>query len=401
VPQFAYEAVDRTGVLTRGTVEATARPAAVDKLVASGLTPVSLSDRASGTRFALPRFRRFGANDLVSIVGELSMLLNAGLSAERALATLQGLAHARERASRLAAMADRLRAGGTFADAFTAAMPEAPDYIGQLIAAGEVSGHLPDIMARLAQNLARAKLLRDRLISGLTYPALLVGTMVVVLVIVFTTVLPRLKPMFAGAGHALPTPTAILIAVGDFAGDYGWIVLLLLGAGLFAFVRSLRKPAFRLAVDRYVVRSRLTLELPLQYEAARFCRSLQVLLNGGLPLDRALVVAANTIKNRWLRERTLAVHAIVIGGQRLRTALTEIKVLPLIVAEFAAVGEETGRLSFMMDEAAKVLDQNVETRLDRLVALALPVATLVMGLLVAGIMMGIVSGILAVNDLAT
>jgi general secretion pathway protein F len=400
LPQFAYEAVDRTGLITRGLVEAGARPLAVDKLVADGLTPVSIFERAGGPRLGLPRFGGRKTDTLISLVGELSTLLNAGLSAERALTILQGLAHGKERASRLAAMADRLRSGGTFCDAFAMAMPDAPDYIAQLIGAGELSGHLPEVMARLAANLARAKTLRDRLVSGLTYPALLVGTMVVVLWVIFTTVLPRLKPMFQSAGDALPTPTAILIATGDFFTAYGWILLFLLAIGIFAFLRSLRKPTFRLAVDRTIVRSRLTLGLPLQYEAARFCHNLQILLSGGLPLDRALAVATTTIGNRWFRECIASAHAIVIGGQRLKTALSETKVLPPIVVEFAAVGEETGRLAAMMDEAARVLDQEVEKRLDRLVALALPLATLVMGLLVAGIMVGIVSGILAVNDLA-
>ena len=105
--------------------------------------------------------------------------------------------------------------------------------------------------------------------------------MIVVLWVIFTAVLPRLKPMFESAGNALPTPTAILVATGDFVSAYGWIILLLLLVAVFAFMRFLRKPAFRLRVDRYIARSRLTLQLPLQYEASRFCRNLQILLSGG------------------------------------------------------------------------------------------------------------------------
>jgi general secretion pathway protein F len=401
VPQFAYEAVDRTGAITRGMVDAEARPLAVDKLVAGGLTPLSLFERGKGGGgLHLPRLGRSNGVVLVSLISELSTLLNAGLSAERALTILQGLSREKERISLLAAMADRLRSGSTFADAFSTAMPQAPGYIAPLIGAGELSGHLPEVMKRLAANLTRAKALRDRLVSGLTYPALLIVIMIAVLWVMFAAVLPRLKPMFESAGDALPTPTAILLAAGDFFSAYGWLLLIATAAGVVVFVRALRKPAFRLRLDRWLIQSRLMLGLPLQYESARFCRNLQILLSGGLPLDRALAVATNTIGNRWLRERVALARNSVIGGQRLRAALAEADALPPIVAEFAAVGEETGRLAAMMDEAARVLDADVEKRLDRLIALTLPAATLIMGLLVAGIMLGIVSGILAVNDLA-
>jgi type II secretory pathway component PulF len=93
-------------------------------------------------------------------------------------------------------------------------------------------------------------------------------------------------------------------------------------------------------------------------------------------------------------------QADVAGGQRLRDAFAKARVLPVIVTEFAAVGEETGHLAEMMGEVATMLDHDVETRLDRLTSLVVPLATLIMGALVAGIMAGVVSGILAVNDLA-
>lgn len=401
MPQFAYEAVDRTGLVTRGTVEAGGRSFAVDKLIAGGLTPVTVFERGgTGPRWALPRLGETRNSLLVSLTGELSVLLNAGLSVERALSVLQGLARGKERPTVLAAITDRLRSGGTLAEGFTSAFPRAPAYIVPLVSAGEVSGHLPEVMERLAANLARAKKLRDRLIGALTYPAILVCTMVLVLWVMFSAVLPRLRPMFASAGDALPTPTAILVAVGDFVSAYGWYLLAALIVAFVAFVQSLRRPAFRLAVEGFLVRSRLTFGISLKYESARFCRNLQILLAGGLPIDRALAIATSTVGNAWLRERIAAAQPAVIAGQRLRTALADIDALPPLVAEFAAVGEETGRLAPMMAEAAAVLDHDAEKRLDRLVALALPLATLALGLCVAAIMLGIVSGILAVNDLA-
>lgn len=157
----------------------------------------------------------------------------------------------------------------------------------------------------------------------------------------------------------------------------------------------------RLRFDRFILTSRLTLALPREFEAALFCRNLQTVLDGGLPLERALGVARDGIANRWFRAQMSDVQKSVGEGLRLSQALSrKDRVLPPLVAEFSAVGEETGRLSAMLREAAELLDHAVQTRLDRLTTLVVPLTTLVMGAIVAGLMSGIVGGILAVNDLA-
>jgi general secretion pathway protein F len=206
--------------------------------------------------------------------------------------------------------------------------------------------------------------------------------------------------MFEDAGAALPEATAILLAVDIFLTSYGWL-LLLFAAGLAAlFIYSMREPRTRLVLDRFFLNSRLTLGLPSSYEAARFCRSLQTLLEGGLSLESALALARGGSSNSWFNRNLADAQAAVAEGQHLRTALAKSAVLPPLVVEFAAVGEETGRVGPMMGEVAAILDLDVETRLDRLSALVVPVATLILGALVSGIMAGVVSGILAVNDVA-
>jgi general secretion pathway protein F len=175
-------------------------------------------------------------------------------------------------------------------------------------------------------------------------------------------------------------------------------VLVVAAAGAIRYV--LKRDAARDALHRFVFKSRIFLLVPSEYEAARFCRNLETLLSGGLALDRSLSAARSASANRWFRIRLAGVLSAVESGATLRTAFGRSEVLPALVVEFAAVGEETGRLAAMMREAAEILERDVETRLDRLTALVLPAATLVMGAIVAGVMAAIVTGLLAVNDLA-
>ncbi len=386
----------------RGQIEATARPLALEQLLSAGQTPLSLTETGEGRRSLIESLRTLqpGGGDLLSVIRELSSLLKAGLPVERALGAMQSLSSNRRTALRVGQMLERVRAGEPLSRALRLIIPPGSEHIEHLIAAGEVSGHLPAVMARLAANLERAKALRERVISALTYPAFLVVTMAIVLWIVFTNVLPRLAPLFSQAKAALPIPTRMLLAISGFLQSYGWLLVALLVLGVCAALYAFRRPSVKIALDRFLFSSWLFLRVPSEYEAARYCRNLETLLGGGMSLDRALSAARSASANRWFRVRVLKIQEAVEGGARLKTAFAAADALPALVVEFAAVGEETGQLAAMMREGAELLERDVEIRLDRLTALILPIATLAMGLLVAGVMAGVVSGLLAVNDLA-
>jgi general secretion pathway protein F len=401
MPRFAFKAIGPTGLLVSGSLDAQSRAFALDELIASGQTPVSIRELVPSTGLTA-RLGGFagGSFDYRLFLRELGILLGAGLSMERALKVLVDIAPNGRQAMRVGQILERVRAGAPLSQAFASLVREAPAHIARLLAAGEASGKLAGITAKLSASLDRAKALRDKLISGLTYPGVLVLTMAAVLWIVFTTVLPRLVPMFQDAGAALPESTSILLSVDLFLNSYGWLVSLLAVLCVVLSILALREPRVRLAADRWVLTSRLLLGIPARYEAARFCRNLQTLLEGGLSLENALALARGGSSNRWLDRTLVHVQQDVADGQHLRTALAKSKVLPSLVVEFAAVGEETGRIAPMMGEVAQILDRDVETRLERLSALVVPLATLLLGAVVAGIMAGVVSGILAVNEVA-
>lgn len=402
MPRFAFEAIGPSGKLLRGALDANSRGIALDELIASGQTPVSLREVSERTRFS-PRLALLGgwrAFDYRLFLRELGVLLKAGLPVERALTVLADIAPGDHHAMRVRQILERVRAGAPLSLAFARTVREAPAQAARLLEAGEASGRLPDVILGLSKALDRAKALRDKLVSGLTYPAVLVVAMAAVLWVVFATVLPRLVPIFENAGTALPAATAMLLALDLFLRAYGWWLLALAVLAVAGFVQALRRPATRLMIDRYLLGSRLMLDLPARYEAARFCGGLQMLLDGGLSLESALALASRGSGNSWFVRRLAEAQQSLAEGEHLRAALEKARVLPPLVVEFAAVGEETGRVGAMMGEVAAILDRDIETRLERLSALVAPVATLVLGGLVAGIMAGVVSGILAVNDMA-
>lgn len=405
MPTFVYDATSATGGATRGTIEAPSRGVAVERLLAQGQTPVRLVEQTGGAGAGTAASGRltplFGlASDRLEILRELSLLLRAGLGVERALIAMQGLTtKARVRAA-LSQMLDGLRGGEPLSAAMQRAGHLFPETVRKLVASGEASGRLPDVMARLAETHARSRELSDKVVSALIYPALLVVVMLGVLVVIFTVVLPRLEPLFAQSRDALPWPTAVLLAISYFVNGYGWWLLVAIIVGAVVTGQALRRPETKLALDRFALSSRFTLDLPRRYQAAQFCRNLAMLIDGGMPLNRALESAEAAVSNRFMRGAMAKLLDDVRQGRSLHAALEGTQVFPRLAIEFAAVGEETGRIGAMLNEAADVLDRDVRTQIDRLSALLLPAVTIVLGAIVAVIMTGVVSGILAANDLA-
>ncbi len=401
MPTFSYEATSATGGSTRGLIEAADRGAAVERLLAQGQTPVRLVERDAGASAPVGQFALAwtASADRLAILRELGLLLRAGLSVERALVAMQGLTAKPRIRTALGQLLEGLRGGEALSVAMQRAGHLFPETMRKLIASGEASGRLADVAGRLAAAQARNQELTDRVVSALIYPAMLVVVMFVVLGVIFTVVLPRLEPLFAQAQDALPWPTAVLLAISNVINAAGWWLVVALIAGLAGLLYALRQSGVQYAIDRFAVTSWFVLDLPRRYEAAQFCRNLAMLIEGGMPLNRALESAEAAMGNRHMRASMAKVIDDVRQGRTLKTALEVAGVFPRITVEFAAVGEETGKLGPMLNEAAEVLDRDVQVQLDRLSALLLPVVTIALGLIVAMIMTGVVAGVLAANDL--
>ncbi|MCE9521367.1 MAG: type II secretion system F family protein [Alphaproteobacteria bacterium] len=405
MPNFAYEAAGPDGGIARGVVDAPNRSAAVERILALGRTPVRVVEQSGAALSAAPGsvgfFPHWGqTQERLTLLQEFSILLRAGLSVERSLVAMQGLTNKPRTKATIQNLLEGLRGGEPLSTAMRRTDALFPESLRKLVVAGEASGRLPEVMARLSTAHARNKELSDRAVSALIYPALLVVVMFAVLVMIFTVVLPGLEPLFAQSGAALPWPAALLLGISHFLSAFGyWLAFALVGA-LAAGLYALRQPGVQFAIDRWATGSRLLLNLPRHYQAAQFCRNLAMLLDGGLPLNRALDAAQAAITNGYIRQRLSKVVETVKHGRTLKAALEASDVFPRVTVEFAAVGEETGRLGPMLGEAADILDRDVQTKLDRMSALLLPAVTIFLGIVVAIIMSGVVSGILAANDMA-
>lgn len=396
---FAYRALTAAGERVTGEIEAPDARAAVARLQERGLFPISAEP-------VTPRPARAGlggrrlARAVTEATRELATLLGAGQTLTEALGLLlETIEHRRLRAI-LAEVREAVRTGKSLSEALANhphAFPRA--YVG-LVRAGEAAGTLPETLRILALARERREQVERKLASAAIYPALLLLASLAALAVLLLVVVPRFAPLFAQAQAALPASTRLVLALAEFLAAWGSELALALAVALCALLVALRRPRPRLVLDRALLRVPLVAKLARERASAEAMRGLATLLKGGLDLASALPLVRELVSNRAVRAALEETMRAVRGGRPLWRALSEADVLAPLAVRLLRVGEESGRLAEVAEYLAEAFEERVASRLARLVALVEPLVIVTLGLLVGGIVVSILSAVIAVNDLA-
>lgn len=385
-----------------GTLDAASQADAVAQIRKLGHLPLSASEANGGWRRLLPVLSgpRHRSSSMLFATQELAALLGARLPLDRALAILLELDELRDLRKPLAIVLSSVRDGLNLADALQASGAFPAAYV-TIVRAAEHGGNLEDTLKRLADYLARASAIRAAVVSALIYPAVLLVLSGVSVLLILMFVLPEFAPLFQQAGKPLPPSTAAALAIGEFLAGYWWLVVIALAAAALLFRSAARTPAYRRWWDRTVLKVPIISDLARKTEIERFCRILGTLLGNGVPLSQALLLAGDTLSNSVFADAVRATASGLKEGQPLANRLRRTGVFPSLSLDLIRVGEETGALDDMLLKQAELYEQEVRHNIDRLLALAVPVMTVVMGMVVAGLIGSILVAILSINDLAT
>ncbi|MHA7816248.1 MAG: type II secretion system F family protein [Pseudohaliea sp.] len=397
--QFYYRALGRDGRAAEGTIEADAPELATRQLRERGLTLLKLEPGA-----AAPGSERAGKppgrKEVLAMTSELATLLRAGLPLDRALKVLLEMASTAGVRGLLAQLLKDVKGGKSLSAALAPHADVFGNFYINMVRSGEASGELSLVLDRLVETLENARRNRDSVVSALIYPAILlvVATLSIAVMLVF--VVPQFETLFEDMGEALPALTRGVLGLADFVAAWGWLLLLVLGAGGFAAWRWLKTAEGEEALHRRLLGLPLFGGIVFEFEVAKFARTLGTLLGSGVPLLQSLGIAIDTVDNRVVRDALRALPPAVKSGKRVSASLEESALFTPLVIQMARVGEESGRLDAMMLELARVFDDHVEASVKRALTLLEPVLILFMGFVIAVIIIAILMGILSVNNLA-
>ncbi len=407
MPVFSYRAVNAAGDVAAGELDAPNEAEIVDRLRDQGLMPMQVV-AAVGNRGAAaqrrPRLswfapRRVTRDNVLAITRELSTLLRAGLTLDRALEVLIGLASAPPVAALLQAVRDNVRGGKSLSQALDMRRDVFSRFYVNVVRAGEAGGALGTVLSRLAETMERNKELRESVKSALIYPTILVCVAVASVMVLLVWVVPQFQQTFAQAGRALPVPTQVVIVVGTGLKRYWWLLLLGVAAAVWLFRRRLTRPEVRFRWDGRLLRAPLLGDLLAKVEVARLARTLATLLANGVTLLAGLSIVKETMTNTVLANALDGVVTRLREGKGFGRPLVETGLYPRLATQMILVGEESGRLEEMLHQVADVYDREVAAAVKRFLAVLEPALILSLAVLIGGIVLSILMGVMAMSEL--
>jgi general secretion pathway protein F len=412
MPAFRYRAANAEGKTTTGVIEADHAKHArqllkQQQLIPLELTPLASSDGSSTSSLGAslgissgsrPR-RRIKQAELVLLTRQLASLIAAQLPIEQALSAVIEQAERPPVAEVLAGVRTHLLEGQSLATALTHFSADFPDIYRALIAAGEQSGHLGEILLKLADYIEARQALQQKMLGAALYPIIVSVVALLVIVGLLTYVVPQVVQVFVQTKQKLPLLTVILIAISDFLRHWGWLVATTVAASAMSFRYALRRPAFKLAWHRRLLGQHLLGRLLLGVDTTRFASTLAILVGSGVPLLAALTAGANTISNVALKQTVQDAMIKVREGMGLAKALALSKQFPPMLIHLIRSGEATGQLPQLLQKAAETQANELERRTLMLTSLLEPLLILSMGVFVLLIVLAVLLPIIEINQL--
>jgi general secretion pathway protein F len=402
--RFAYRALSASGDIVDGEIDGPDVRTVIARLNDQALLPIQATEKRPASAFAFTitfgNRNRFPGGDLALFVQQLTRLLKASLPLDRALEILTTLMEDKRTQRIVQRLLERVRAGSSLAEAMAAEDGAFPNVCISMVRAGEEGGALRVVLARVGDFLVRSEAIRQKVVSALIYPAVLLVVATGSIALILTFVLPQFESMFQDAGAKLPTATRLVMAASKSLRADWWVLLLGIAILVIIVQRLMQRPAVIALRDRLILRVPILGSLVTRFEVGRFSRSLGVLLTNGVPAARALTLAGATVGNRVYAEaiETLAVR--FKEGEGLAKALERAGCFPNLAIQLVRIGDETGRLQDMLQEVADIYDQEVERALERMLALLVPGITIVMGVVVALIVAAVMTAMVSINELA-
>lgn len=403
---FRYTALAHSGHTESGVIEADSARHARGLIRGQGLTPVdvTLIEREAQTpRRARGKLR---GTDLALLTRQLSSLLTAGLPLERALSALIEQAETHYQRDVLAAVRADVLSGSPLAYAMTSRSRDFPDIYRALVAAGEQSGRLADVLDRLATYLEDRASLQQQVMTAFIYPAILTLVAVIVVILMLTYVLPQVVAVFDQSKQKLPLITVLVMGASDFLRHWWWLILGILAGAWTMYRHALRRESVRLRHDAGWLRLPIMGRLQLSLDTARFASTLAILVGGGVPILKALEAGAATMSNRTLRHDVEAATTRVREGSSLARALSSTTGqrdsrgrFPPVLIHLIASGEATGNLPDMLERAARTQTDELKRRTLTMTNILQPAIVLVMGVVVLIIVLAMLLPIIEINTL--
>ncbi|MCK4836147.1 MAG: type II secretion system F family protein [Candidatus Aminicenantes bacterium] len=282
-----------------------------------------------------------------------------------------------------------IKNGIQISDAFSSnLLPFQKIYRASLMA-GEKSGGLESILEKFNIYLEKITTLRRKTLSSLSYPIILLGFMIAMVLIILMYAIPKFSSFYESFDSQLPNTTLILIAVAEFLKN-NFLFIIFAGSIIYFIIKLIEKQSERIIIIDYI-----KLKIPfvgsiiLENALAVFSRTLSVLISGGIPVPEAVSIAVETFSNHYFFQQIKIIPEKIKGGQLLSDVMEEVNFIPSMMTEVIRVGESSGNLIDVLDKNAEYYENSIDIKINSIVSLIEPVLIIILGLVVAFMLLSV------------
>lgn len=397
---YAWTATDAAGKTRRGTLQAEGQKQVRQALREQTLMPLTITlTREKSAAGSAQKGIKLSTPDLSMFTRQLSTLVNAALPLESALKAIARQSEDKKLAAMVSDIRDKVVEGHTLFDAFSQFPRTFDKLYCTLVMAGEKTGHLGDVLEKLAEYNEQRQKMKSKLTQAMVYPITLTVVAIAVISILLVAVVPQVIEQFTHMKQQLPMTTRTLIAVSDFLQAYGMIIGGGLAAGAIGFKGWLKKTRNRFIWHRWLVNGSPLKKLVCAINSARYIRTLSILQASSVPLLEGMYIAMDGIENLYARQVLEQAADTVRQGASLCSALEQAQLFPPTMLYMIASGEESGELGNLMDRAAENQGSGLQHRITLTLSVFEPALVVSMATIVLFIVMSILQPLLQLNNM--
>lgn len=409
MPNFQYTALDAKGEQTNGVVSANSEAEAIQQLRGKGLYPTQINEEGKGKKGKAAASKgskakaaakktskshlggRVKPKNLMIFTRQLATLIDSGLPLLRSLTVLEKQEPNPVLKATVGALAENVQGGSTFSES----LAQHPKIFNKLyvnmVKAGELGGVLEIVLNRLAEYQEKAQKLKNKIVSAMVYPVIVMFIAVAILIFLMIFIVPKFKEMFANTDQELPLISKIVFGTSEFflarplfVPNVVFVIIMFF-VGAFLFNLWGRTKGGRKAIDTMKLRMPVLGDIQRKSAVSRFSRTLGTLVTSGVPILQALNITRDTAGNVVISQAIEKVHEAVKEGETIVTPLQASGVFPNMVISMVDVGEETGQLPEMLLKVADVYDDEVDNAVTALTSILEPIMIVILALIVGSV----------------
>lgn len=381
MPLYEYLAVDNTGKSVKGDYQAKTRNEVVDFLHEKNLVVVHVDEKLKTGLGDILNFQIGGIplTNRVIFSKQFATMLSAGLPLLQALEVLASQEKNVPFRKSLEDVIKLVEGGSKLSKALAKQKGIYTDVELNLIAAGEESGNLVEMVQKVAENLEKQKDFQSKVRGAMIYPAIIFVAIIVVVTLLMLFMVPAVEDLYADFGGKLPWITQLVVNISKFFVSYWWALLFFVLAGVVSLRYYTSTPSGRSVMDRFLLRVPIFGKLNEKVQVAEFSRLLSMLIKSGIPIIDALNIVAGALSNVHFKNAVHFAAKEVGKGVPLAVPISKAEVFPLIVSRIIATGETTGNLDKVLADISKYYQTEVDNMTSNLTKLMEPIILLIVG----------------------